>query len=130
MLATLLQVGLFVLIHQPFPTTPGLLAWRIIDLALFGVFATLLAKKSPYLILPIFFHAGQNLFTSLPKGLEKYNLPVEGIWNLGHMLNWEYLPIISGVYILGFWYFYGWNGTGRAKKPVNGSTTVATQAQN
>ena len=118
-LATLVQVGLFVLIHHPFPVTTGLLIWRVIDLTLFGVFVTLLTKKSPYLILPIFYHAGQNLFTSLPKGLENDGFPVEGMWNLGHMLNWEYLPIINGVYILGFWYFYGWNGTGRKARPKN-----------
>ena len=122
--ATLLQVALFVLIHDSFPPTPGAFLWRVANLAMFGILATLLAKKSPYLILPIFFHASQNLFNTLPKGLEINGLPVEGIWNLGHMLNWEYLPIINGVYILGFWYFYGWNGTGRLARPEAGATAL------
>ncbi len=127
-LATLLQVTLFVLIHDSFPPTPGAFLWRVANLAVLGLLATLLAKKSPYLILPIVFHASQNLFYSLPKGLEGYGFPVEGMWNLGHMVNWEYLPIINGVYILGFWYFYGWNGTGRKARPKNGVESPSCDA--
>ncbi len=128
--ATLLQVTLFISLHRPFPDTPSALAWFILSHGLFGVFVTLLARKSPYLILPIFFHASKNLFVSLPKGLENNGFPIEGVWNLGVAYNYEYLPLITGVFIVCFWYAYGWAGTGRAKKPENGSTSVPTQAQN
>jgi membrane protease YdiL (CAAX protease family) len=116
--ATLLQVALFVSVHRPFPDTPSALAWFILSHGLFGIFVTLLVKKSPYLILPIFFHASKNLFVSLPKGLENNGFPIEGIWNLSVAYNYEYLPFITGIFIVGFWYAYGWDGTGRVKKQM------------
>jgi membrane protease YdiL (CAAX protease family) len=114
--ATVLQVGLFVWGHSSLQTT-SIAIWNIAGFAAIGFFATLLAKKSPYLILPIFFHASENLFISLPNGLARTHLPVEPVWNLGHMLNSEYKAIVVLIFILGFWYFYGWNGAGR-KKPT------------
>jgi membrane protease YdiL (CAAX protease family) len=112
--ATVLQVALFAWGH-PLPQTTSGIIWRIAALVTVGLFATLLAKKSPYLILPIFFHASENLFIALPNGLEGDHLPVAPVWNLGHMLNSEYKAVVVLIFIFGFWYFYGWNGTGRKK---------------
>jgi membrane protease YdiL (CAAX protease family) len=120
-MATVLQVALFVAVHS-FPATTIGIIWRVASLAVFGVFATLLAKKSPYLILPIFYHTSENLFRGLIRGMEEHHLPVEAAWNLGMVLNHEYATVVALIFIFGFWYFYGWTGTGRKNA---GSVAVA-----
>lgn len=111
-IATALQVALFVSVHS-FPETTSGIIWRLVSLSAFGVLATLLAKKSPYLILPIFYRTSGNLFSNLIVGMEAHHLPVAGAWNLGVALNHEYKAVMTLIFIFGFWYLYGCAGTGR-----------------
>jgi membrane protease YdiL (CAAX protease family) len=121
-IATLLQVSLFVWFHDPgFPETQA--QWvRIAGWGCFGFFATLLTKRSPYLILPIAYHAGENFFRSMLNldSRIKLGMQVDGIWNLGASFHGEYVFIIVTIYSAIFLYKYGWSEQGKAdsSKPI------------
>lgn len=93
-IATPLQVSLFVYVHFPSILGHSSPITRAVDIGMAGLLFTLLAKKSPYLILPIFFHAGGNFFTDLIRGQYGNGWAIPGIWSYQDYLRVAYRPYL------------------------------------
>ena len=116
-IATLIQISMFVYVHDASILGHSSPVSRILSLAIFGLLATFMAKKSPYLILPIFFHFGENFFTGLIRGQYGMGWDIPGMWIYQTYIRLEYRPFIYLAICAGYWYW--WQKRGKSMAPAN-----------
>jgi membrane protease YdiL (CAAX protease family) len=114
--ATVLQAIYFAWMHG-YGLNTAFFCLANAQLFCFGLFMTLLSKRSPYLILPIAYHTFENFFFSVinPAPRFKFGMDVDGIWNLSELFNGNYRVAFAIAYSAIFVYWYGWSGQGRKK---------------
>lgn len=103
LVATVIQVALFVASHESSIVGDSAPIFRIVDLSCYSLLATMMARKSPYLILPIVFHFGMNLFNTLIIG-EHHQWDVPAMWTYSDSLRVQYQPIIMLAICTVIWY--------------------------
>lgn len=94
-IATAIQIALFVVGHWPSILGHSSPAMRIMGLTSFAILATLMAKHSPYLVMPIAYHTSENLLTTLIRGLHDHGRSIQGIWSYQDYLRIYYRPWIT-----------------------------------
>ncbi len=112
-IATAIQIALFVQSHAPSILGHSSPILRIIGLSTFALLATIMAKRSQYLMMPIAFHIAENFFTTLIRGWYSEGWEIPGIWVYQDSLRIEYRPIMTIFLCLAVWYWF------KFRKPDN-----------
>ncbi len=103
-IAAIIQVILFVFSHSSSILGHSSPVSHVCSLFLFGLLTTCMAKKSPYLVLPIFFHFGENFFTELVRGQYSHGWDIPGIWVYQDQIRLAYRPFFYFAICIGCWY--------------------------
>jgi membrane protease YdiL (CAAX protease family) len=100
-LAAAIQVAAFVAGHDIAGHADPVL--RIISLAAFGLVTTVMARRAPFLLMPIFFHLSITFFLSLLTGGHEFGWPGPGIWNYFDAMKVQVLPIAYILIVAACW---------------------------